>query len=78
MKDNDNKQRWREYFNKLLNKESIGGLGLREDTSLVGHVVYHKIIAAEVKRALARMKMGKFMGPDCFRMEAWKSLGETG
>lgn len=28
---------WGEYLNKLSNEDSIGGLGTREDTLLVGH-----------------------------------------
>lgn len=30
---------WREYFNKLLNEDSIGGVGTREGTSLAGHLL---------------------------------------
>lgn len=38
--DNDIIERLREYFNKLLIENSIGGLGSKEDTSLAGHKFY--------------------------------------
>lgn len=33
----------REHFNKLLSEDFIGGLGMKEDTSLVGHTFYRRI-----------------------------------
>lgn len=43
--DNNINKRWKEYFNKLLNEDSIRGLGTREDALLVGHSFYHRIPA---------------------------------
>ena len=40
VKDNEIKERWIEYFNKILNKDSIRGLKMRVDTLLVGHTFY--------------------------------------
>lgn len=53
--DNDIKERWREYY-KLLNKDSIGSLGTREDTLLALHTFYCRTKVAKVNKAFARMK----------------------
>ena len=37
VKDNDYKERSREYFNKILNEDSIGGIRKRDDTLFAGH-----------------------------------------
>lgn len=37
VKVNNIKEMWGEYLNKLLNEDTIGGLGTREDTLLAGH-----------------------------------------
>lgn len=44
VKNNDLKERWKKYFNKFSNEYSIGGLGTREDTWLVGHVKKSEIL----------------------------------
>ena len=63
VKGNDIKERCRKYFNKLLNENSIRGLGTREDTSLAGYTFYCKILVAKLKNILARMKTIKATGP---------------
>lgn len=65
MREGDFKKRWREYFNKLLNEDSIGGLGSRNDYLLVGHIVYHRIRVVEMrkkKKTLIRLKTRKANG----------------
>lgn len=37
------KSRWREYFKKILDEDSTGGLETRHDTSLPEHAFYHRI-----------------------------------
>lgn len=59
VRDNNIKESWREYFNKLLSEDSIGALGSRENTLLSRHTFYHIIRVAEVKKALARIKIVK-------------------
>ena len=54
--DNNIKQKWREYFNKLLNEDFIGGMRTRENTSLAEHAFYCKIREVEVKKALMQVK----------------------
>ena len=59
VKDIDIKERWREYFSKLLNEDPIGGLRARENNTFAGHAFHRKISVIEVKKVLARMKVGK-------------------
>jgi hypothetical protein len=69
-KDEDIKNRWREYFDKLFNKDS-GSSSIELDISsddLNRHFV-HRIQESEVKDALKRMKRGKTMGPDGIPIE---------
>ena len=72
VKDNYIKERWREYFNKLLNAYSIGALRLREDILLAEQTFYCRIRVEEVNKALARMKTGKATSTDGIPIEAWK------
>ena len=52
MKDHDIKERWSEYFNKLLNEDYIGSIRTRDDTLLSGHTFYWRIIVVKVKKIL--------------------------
>jgi hypothetical protein len=64
-KDEDIKNRWREYFDKLFNKDSGSSsieLGISSDD--LNRQFVRRIGESEVKDALKRMKGGKAMGPD--------------
>jgi hypothetical protein len=64
-KDEDVKNRWREYFDKLFNKDSGSSsieLGISSDD--LNRQFVRRIGESEVKDALKRMKGGKAMGPD--------------
>ena len=53
VKDNDIKEKWREYFSKLLNEDYIGDIRPREDTSLVEHTFFScRIRMVEVRKTL--------------------------
>jgi hypothetical protein len=74
-KDEDIKNRWWEYFDKLFNEDS-GSLFIELDISsddLNRHLV-RRIQESEVKDALKRMKGGKAMGPDGIPIEVWRSF----
>jgi hypothetical protein len=74
-KDEDIKNRWREYFNKHFNKDS-GSSSIELDISpddLNMHFV-RRIQESEVKYVFKRMKGGKVMGPDGVPTEVWRSL----
>jgi hypothetical protein len=69
-KDEDIKNRWREYFDKLFNEDS-GSSSIELDISsddLNRHFI-RRIQESEVKHVLKRMKGGKTMGPDGIPIE---------
>ena len=78
VKDNDIKERWREYFSVLLNKDCIGDIRTIEDTSLAKHTFFSTISVVEVRIALKQMKTGKATGPDDIPIETRKYFGEVG
>ena len=67
-------KRWKEYFNKLMNKENNRD-PRTEEAEMVNEEV--NCISGEVKNAL-RMKKGKVVGPDELPVEVWKCMGEMG
>jgi hypothetical protein len=77
-KDEDIKNRWREYFDKLFNEDSESSsieLDISSDDLNMQFVC--RIQESEVKDALKRMKGGKAMGPDGIPIEVWRSLGDV-
>jgi hypothetical protein len=78
IKDEDIKNRWREYFDKLFNEDSESSsieLGISSDDLNKQFVC--RIQESEVKDALKRMKGGKMMGPDGIPIEVWRSLRDV-
>jgi hypothetical protein len=77
-KDEDIKNRWREYFDKLFNEDS-GSPSIELDISSddLNRQFVCKIQESEIKDALKRMKGGKTMGPDGIPIEVWRSLGDV-
>jgi hypothetical protein len=76
--DEDIKNRWREYFNKLFNDDS-GSSFIELDISsddLNRHFVC-EIQESDVKDDLKRMKGGKTMDPDGIPIEVWRSLEDV-
>jgi hypothetical protein len=69
-KDEDIKNRWREYFDKLFNEDSLSS-SIELDISLDGlnRQFVRRIQESEVKDALKRMKGDKVMGPDRIPIE---------
>ena len=81
VKDEEIKDRWKTYFEKLLNEKH----GERVDEEEFGcpeesreYRFYRRIQRSEVAMALKRMKSGKALGPDGIPIEVWKCLGEVG
>ncbi|XP_047493551.1 uncharacterized protein LOC125042129 [Penaeus chinensis] len=73
--ENDIKERWRTYFEQLMNVENDR---IDRGIEAIPEEVMDVIIAEEVERALRKMKKGKATGPDDIPVEAWKVLGRTG
>jgi hypothetical protein len=78
-KDDDIKNRWRGYCDKLFNKEdnvsSFIELDITSD-DLNRHFVC-RIQEFEINDALKKMKGGKAIGSDEISIEVWRSLGEV-
>jgi hypothetical protein len=77
-KDEDIKNRWREYFDKLFNEDS-GSSFIELDISsydLNRHFV-RRIQESKVKDVLKRMKGGKTMGPDGISISVWRSFRDV-
>ena len=73
--EDETKERWKEYFEELLNvKNERGRL---EGVNKV-EVLIDEITSEEVKRALHHMKRGKASGPSGVTAESWKYLGDVG
>jgi hypothetical protein len=77
-KDEDIKNRWREYFNKLFNEDS-GSSSIELDISSddLNRQFVSRIQESEVKDALKMMKGGNAMGPDGMPIEVWRTLGDV-
>jgi hypothetical protein len=69
-KDEDIKNRWREYFEKLFNEDS-GSSSIELDISLddLNRQFVRRIQESDVKDTFKRMKGGKAMGPDRIPIE---------
>jgi hypothetical protein len=75
-KDEDIKNRWRKYFNKLFNEDSVSSsIELDISSDDLNKQFVRRIQEYEVKDALKRMKGGKEMGPDEIPIEVWRTLG---
>ena len=67
-------KRWKEYFEKLMNKENN-----RDPRTKQPEVVNEEVNCVsreEVKNALRRMKKGKAVGPDELPVDVWKCMGK--
>ena len=68
-------KRWKEYFEKLMNKENNRDPRTEEAEGVNEEV---NCVSREVKYALRRMKKGKAAGPDELPVEVWKYMGKMG
>jgi hypothetical protein len=76
VKDEEIKDRWREYFNKLFNRENEGpALELDDSFDDTNKFFVRRIQEIDIREALKRMKGGKAMGPDGIPIEVWRCLG---
>jgi hypothetical protein len=81
VKDEEIKDRWKMYFEKLLNEKHEGTFGEEEvvvPSERIEYEFYRRIQKFEVAKALKRMKPGKALGPDGIPIEVWRSLGDLG
>jgi len=81
VKDDEIKDRWKEYFNSLLNISQNIGSNSRTNPPFIctqNHTFYRTISLLEVREVLKRSKLKRAVGPDGIPIEAWKCLGEIG
>ena len=78
-RDEEIKESWREYFDKLFNDSSTQDLDdLTIQCQDMIHNYMRRISEYKVKKALKRMKSWKAVGPYRVPIEVWKCLGEVG
>ena len=76
MEEEKVKQRWKEYFDNILNHENPRE---RRETRTEGRERdVEDISEEEVRTELRKMKKGKAQGPDDIPVEAWIALGNKG
>ena len=67
-------KRWKEYFEKLINKENDRDPRTKEEKMVYEEV--NCISGEAVKNALRRIKKVKVVGPNELLIEVWKCIGE--
>ncbi|GJM89080.1 hypothetical protein PR202_ga05678 [Eleusine coracana subsp. coracana] len=78
VRDEEIKDRWREYFDKLFNGEEEGPiLELDDSFDDNNRRFVRRIQETEIEEALKRMKSGKAMGPDGIPIEVYVSTVEA-
>ena len=77
VKEDEIKNRWREYFDQLFNGGGeSSSIELDDSFDDANRRFVRRIQEFEVKEALKRMKGGKAMGPDGIPIEVWRCLGD--
>ena len=77
VRDEEIKERWREYFDKLFNGSSTQDLDdLTIQCQDMNYNYMRRISESEVKEALKRMKSRKVVGSDEIPIEIWRFLGD--
>jgi hypothetical protein len=76
VRDEEIKDRWREYFDRLFNDEDENPtIELDDSFDDTNKRFVRRIQKAKIEEALKRMKRGKAMGPDGIPIEVWRCLG---
>jgi hypothetical protein len=76
--DEDIKNRWWEYFDKLFNEDSeSSSIELDISSDDLNRQFMCRIQESEIKDALKRMKGGKTMGPNGIPIEVWRTFGDV-
>ena len=75
VEDEEIRERWRAYFEKLMNEENERCITEREE-EVEGPI--ECVSFGEIRAVLRKMKNGKATGPDELPAEVWKHLGREG
>jgi hypothetical protein len=76
VKDEEIKNRWRAYFDKLFNDESEKTAIELDDSIDTNRRFVRRIQESEVKEASKKMKTGKALGPNNIPTKVWRCLGD--
>jgi hypothetical protein len=76
LKDEEIKNRWRAYFDKLFNNESEKTVIELDDSIDTNRRFVRRIQESEVKEALKKIKTDKALGPDDIPIKVWRCLGD--
>jgi hypothetical protein len=76
VKDEEIKNRWREYFDKLFNDESEKITIELDDSIDTNRRFVRRIQESKLKEALKKIKTGKVLGSDDIPIEVWRCLGD--
>ena len=68
--------RWKSYFETLMNEENPRVE--RDHITEKNHCQVAEVSVEEIRKALAKMKHSKAVGPDNIPIEVWKYLGDYG
>jgi Reverse transcriptase (RNA-dependent DNA polymerase) len=74
VKDEEIKNKWREYFDKIFNDESEKTAIELDDSIDTNRRFVRRIQESDVKEALKKMKICKALGPDDISIEVWRCL----
>jgi hypothetical protein len=74
VKDEEIKNRWREYFKKLFNNKSEKTAIELDDSIDTNRRFVRRIQESEVKETLKKMKIGKALRSDDIPIEVWRCL----
>ena len=81
MKNKEIKERWKSYFEKLLNKKHLDNVGEEKSDSCDEtreNKFYQRIRKFEEEITLKKIKSGNTVGPDGIPIEVEKCLGNLG
>jgi hypothetical protein len=77
VKDDEIKNRWKEYFDNLFNDESEKtAIELDDSVDDTNRRFVRRIHESKVKEILKKMKTGKALRPDDIPIEVWRCLGD--
>jgi hypothetical protein len=76
VKDDEIKNRWKEYFDKLFNDESEKIAIELENSVNTNRRFVRRIQESKVKEILQKNKTSKTVGPDDIPIEVWRCLGD--
>jgi hypothetical protein len=76
VKDEEIKNIWREYFDKLFNDKSEKSAIELDDSIDTNRQFIRRIHESDVKETLKKMKTGKALEPDDIPIEVWRCLGD--